>query len=154
MVSYAEHQFECRRKLMLRYFQEDFDPAQCHKTCDNCKARGGDGCGAERVDRAPLACKVLALLDQTRAKLTLGMLVDALKVRAWARARVRVKVSQRADLRWADRVRVERSDLLTQPEAARVERGVAERERLPLPQRGVVGQREQLLQRERLALGG
>ena len=79
MVSYAENQFECRRKLMLRYFQEDFDPAQCHKTCDNCKARGGDGCGAERVDRAPLACKVLALLDQTRAKLTLGMLVDALK---------------------------------------------------------------------------
>ena len=71
MVSYAENQFECRRKLMLRYFQEDFDPAQCHKTCDNCKARGGDGCGAERVDRAPLACKVLALLDQTRAKLTL-----------------------------------------------------------------------------------
>ena len=95
MVSYAENQFECRRKLMLRYFQEDFDPAQCHKTCDNCKARGGDGCGAERVDRAPLACKVLALLDQTRAKLTLGMLVDALKVRVRVRARVRVGVRVR-----------------------------------------------------------
>ena len=104
MVSYAENQFECRRKLMLRYFQEDFDPAQCHKTCDNCKARGGDGCGAERVDRAPLACKVLALLDQTRAKLTLGMLVDALKVRVRVRARVRVGV--RVRVRVSVRVRI------------------------------------------------
>jgi hypothetical protein len=38
---------------------------------------------------------VLALLDQTRAKLTLGMLVDALKVRVRARARVRVGVRVR-----------------------------------------------------------
>ena len=38
MVSYAEDEFQCRRKLMLGYFNECFDPARCQRTCDNCRS--------------------------------------------------------------------------------------------------------------------
>src|SRR5690242_8154808 len=37
VVSYCENNFDCRRQLMLSYFDEEFDPINCHLTCDNCK---------------------------------------------------------------------------------------------------------------------
>ena len=39
-IEYAEEQLECRRVLLLRHFEEPFDPAHCHGTCDNCQRRG------------------------------------------------------------------------------------------------------------------
>ena len=36
-IAYAEEQVECRRVLLLRHFEEHFDPMQCKGTCDNCK---------------------------------------------------------------------------------------------------------------------
>ena len=43
MVTFAENDCDCRRKLMLAHFQEAFDPAQCNKTCDNCAGKGSGG---------------------------------------------------------------------------------------------------------------
>lgn len=39
----------CRRVLQLRFFDEEFDPAECRKTCDNCRAV--DITAAEREKR-------------------------------------------------------------------------------------------------------
>uniref|UniRef100_A0A803LEA9 DNA 3'-5' helicase n=1 Tax=Chenopodium quinoa TaxID=63459 RepID=A0A803LEA9_CHEQI len=36
MVSYCENDVDCRRLLQLAHFGENFDPAHCIKTCDNC----------------------------------------------------------------------------------------------------------------------
>ncbi|GMH23928.1 hypothetical protein Nepgr_025771 [Nepenthes gracilis] len=36
MVSYCENEVDCRRLLQLLHFGENFDPANCGKTCDNC----------------------------------------------------------------------------------------------------------------------
>ncbi|KIH90354.1 DNA/RNA helicase [Sporothrix brasiliensis 5110] len=38
MVDFCENQRDCRRTEILRYFGESFDPAECKKTCDNCKS--------------------------------------------------------------------------------------------------------------------
>jgi bloom syndrome protein len=39
MVEFCENQVECRRTSLLEYFGEHFSRADCHDTCDNCKAR-------------------------------------------------------------------------------------------------------------------
>ncbi|KAL3229950.1 ATP-dependent helicase SGS1 [Nakaseomyces bracarensis] len=37
VTAYCENDTDCRRKLVLSYFSEDFDPQMCHKNCDNCR---------------------------------------------------------------------------------------------------------------------
>lgn len=37
VTAYCENDTDCRRKLVLSYFSEDFDPKMCHKNCDNCR---------------------------------------------------------------------------------------------------------------------
>ncbi|CAI5759089.1 unnamed protein product [Candida verbasci] len=37
VVQYCENKTDCRRKLVLQYFNESFDPKNCGKQCDNCK---------------------------------------------------------------------------------------------------------------------
>jgi bloom syndrome protein len=36
VVQYCENKMDCRRRLVLSHFGENFDPAECNKTCDNC----------------------------------------------------------------------------------------------------------------------
>ncbi|XBW34840.1 hypothetical protein QEN19_000407 [Hanseniaspora menglaensis] len=38
VLNYCSNTIECRRKLVLQYFNENFNVALCKKTCDNCKA--------------------------------------------------------------------------------------------------------------------
>lgn len=38
MIKYCEDKYTCRRKFQLEYLGEnDFNPEECNKTCDNCK---------------------------------------------------------------------------------------------------------------------
>ena len=39
MVAYCEDKFACRRKILISHFQQEFDPANCNKGCDNCRAQ-------------------------------------------------------------------------------------------------------------------
>jgi bloom syndrome protein len=38
VVQYCENKADCRRAQVLGYFSEPFDPANCNKTCDNCRS--------------------------------------------------------------------------------------------------------------------
>ncbi|KAK6520890.1 ATP-dependent DNA helicase sgs1 [Arthrobotrys conoides] len=38
VANYCDNKVECRRMQVLRYFAERYNPADCRKTCDNCKS--------------------------------------------------------------------------------------------------------------------
>lgn len=38
VLNYCSNRIDCRRKLVLQYFNENFNSKQCRKTCDNCKS--------------------------------------------------------------------------------------------------------------------
>lgn len=38
VLNYCSNRIDCRRKLVLQYFNENFNPKLCRKTCDNCKS--------------------------------------------------------------------------------------------------------------------
>uniref|UniRef100_A0A803LN05 DNA 3'-5' helicase n=1 Tax=Chenopodium quinoa TaxID=63459 RepID=A0A803LN05_CHEQI len=61
MVSYCENDVDCRRLLQLAHFGENFDPAHCIKTCDNCsKTR----CSIEK-DMTLVATQLVELVKST-----------------------------------------------------------------------------------------
>ncbi|EPZ34388.1 ATP-dependent DNA helicase [Rozella allomycis CSF55] len=37
VINYCENKIDCRRKIVLSHFGENFNPADCRKTCDNCE---------------------------------------------------------------------------------------------------------------------
>ena len=77
MISYAENELDCRRKLMLAYFHETFDAKQCRATCDNCQA--GRGVSCEKRDMTGVGAGIVQLLGSSRCKVSLGQAVDAAK---------------------------------------------------------------------------
>ncbi|KAI1067977.1 hypothetical protein LB507_004706 [Fusarium sp. FIESC RH6] len=38
VTAFCDNKSDCRRTEILRYFGEDFSPAECNKSCDNCRA--------------------------------------------------------------------------------------------------------------------
>lgn len=36
VIGYCENKIDCRRRLVLQYFNEDFPKSECNNTCDNC----------------------------------------------------------------------------------------------------------------------
>lgn len=59
MVQYCLNTTDCRRKQVLSYFGEnDFDPNECHKTCDNCLK----GIAVETRDVSDLAKDAIRLV--------------------------------------------------------------------------------------------
>ncbi len=59
VVAFCENKIDCRRKLVLGYFNENFDPSQCEASCDNCKAKGH----YIEKDVTDLCMKALDLID-------------------------------------------------------------------------------------------
>ena len=75
MVSYAENEFECRRKLMLAYFHENFDASRCKKTCDNCASGRCASCKAQDVTQ--IAQGIVSLVGASHQRVTLVLIVEA-----------------------------------------------------------------------------
>ncbi|CDS10428.1 hypothetical protein LRAMOSA03104 [Lichtheimia ramosa] len=81
MVHYCENNLDCRRKQILSYFGEEFDPNQCERTCDNCKRNENK----TRVlrDRTSEAINVLkvirGVLSLPNGKITIAQAVDLLR---------------------------------------------------------------------------
>jgi superfamily II DNA helicase RecQ len=69
MVSYCMEEVECRRCQLLLYFNEDFNPANCKGTCDNCRSMGE----RERKDMthvAEMIAQTLTLNQSSNIKMT------------------------------------------------------------------------------------
>ena len=60
VIQFCENRIDCRRQLVLHYFGEKFDSANCNKTCDNCI----DKKDYTRVDRTAEAKTVISLGSQ------------------------------------------------------------------------------------------
>jgi len=74
MVSYCDNSYECRRRLQLLYFGEDFKASLCNNTCDNCQTkRTGTG---EKTDVTGYAKAFVSIVvdfgDQAKSLTTLA----------------------------------------------------------------------------------
>ena len=63
-LRYCEDTFECRRTLQLQFFGENFDQANCNKTCDNCR----NGYVAESRDVTKETKQILQLLSSINSQ--------------------------------------------------------------------------------------
>ncbi|CAI4048616.1 hypothetical protein SKDZ_13G3160 [Saccharomyces kudriavzevii ZP591] len=61
VMAYCDNVTDCRRKLVLSYFNEDFDSKLCHKNCDNC--RNSANMISEERDVTESAKKIVKLVE-------------------------------------------------------------------------------------------
>ncbi|KAH6610534.1 hypothetical protein Trco_000554 [Trichoderma cornu-damae] len=73
VAAFCDNQADCRRTEVLRYFGEDFNPSQCHKTCDNCRA----GLVFEQQDFSEYAIAAIRIVQQQH-RLTANQCADIL----------------------------------------------------------------------------
>lgn len=59
MMRFCENDVDCRRRMTLAYFGEDFDQRECRGTCDNCAFKGG----SEDRDMTPQALDLLRIVS-------------------------------------------------------------------------------------------
>lgn len=71
MVQYCENQVECRRVLILEFFNEQFNRSHCRKTCDNCRA----GLRQEDKDVTEVARAIVEVVSRKRQKFTLAQII-------------------------------------------------------------------------------
>ena len=98
MIQFLEDDVMCRRKAMLRLLGEEFDEAQCKRTCDNCK-RSTQARVVEE-DVSAVAIELLDVIDEITAassrhdckegiimEVYRGANVKKVKDRGWTRMR-------------------------------------------------------------------
>lgn len=73
VTSFCDNKSDCRRTEVLRYFGEDFMPAQCQKSCDNCQA----GLVFEQQDFSTYAIAAIRVV-QNQKRLTANQCADIL----------------------------------------------------------------------------
>lgn len=61
VMAYCDNETDCRRKLVLSYFNEDFDAKLCGKNCDNC--RNSSHLISEERDVTEEAKKIIKLIQ-------------------------------------------------------------------------------------------
>ena len=64
MVDYCEEQFECRRVMALKYFDEKFDSKDCNLMCDNCNKK----LTCEKKDVTDVSLKILDFVKNCSEK--------------------------------------------------------------------------------------
>lgn len=77
VVAYCSNESDCRRVLILRHFDEEFDEEECHKSCDNC-CKLGKTVKENCTEMAQQAVQLLSnLIDSGRDRgITLNMFKD------------------------------------------------------------------------------
>lgn len=75
VIKYCENRVDCRRKLILLYFNENFDSRLCHATCDNCQ----NPQKLVTTDRTVLGKAVILLAKGINCRLTLNQLLDVFR---------------------------------------------------------------------------
>ena len=80
MVAYCESNSECRRCIQMRYFGEDFSPARCNKTCDNCW--GGQTGTAEELDvtkEAEAYVSIVEYFEESRTSKSISFMIKVFR---------------------------------------------------------------------------
>lgn len=62
VMAYCDNMTDCRRKLVLSYFNEDFDSKLCQKNCDNCRNR--QNITTEERDITDIAKQIATLVEK------------------------------------------------------------------------------------------
>lgn len=77
VVAYCSNESDCRRVLLLRHFDEEFDEGECHKSCDNC-CKPGKSVKENCTAMAQQAVQLLSdMIDSGRDRgITLNMFKD------------------------------------------------------------------------------
>lgn len=78
VMQYCENSTDCRRKQVLQYFNEDFDPRFCRMQCDNCRKMKDQV--AVRKDMTSQAKQIINVLDESSRNnsVTTQQLIDIL----------------------------------------------------------------------------
>ncbi|KAI8998921.1 hypothetical protein BD414DRAFT_476448 [Trametes punicea] len=78
VMSYCTNDVRCRRQQVLAFFSEDFDPALCHKMCNNCRD-STPFLTEDHTQDAQNAIRLFENLSRGRWRLTPNQFVAALK---------------------------------------------------------------------------
>lgn len=76
VVQYCENKADCRRAQVLGYFSEPFDPANCNKTCDNCRS-DASFVNKDLTEYAAMAFKLVSKVHENNV--TMHQCVDAFR---------------------------------------------------------------------------
>ena len=78
VLAYCDNVTDCRRKLVLKYFNEDFDENLCNKNCDNCLNKANIVC--EERDVTEMAKTIAKLVQRIQGdRVTLIHCQDIIK---------------------------------------------------------------------------
>lgn len=84
VIQYCENKSECRRQIVLQYFNEQFNRKDCHKQCDNCVNYSNTE--IQLKDRTDVARKCVQLVKSIQStKVTCSLCQDIIKGSKYAK---------------------------------------------------------------------
>ncbi|ORD99716.1 SGS1 [Hepatospora eriocheir] len=78
VIQYCENKSECRRTQVLRHFNENFDPKECKKTCDNCE-KTALTIKKDYTSEAKLITQMVRDANMRNLKISVNQAVDAFR---------------------------------------------------------------------------